>query len=54
MSYNRQGQAKMDRYLIKKNIVPDTTVQKGVLNSAVKLKATDNLNRFLMNSAGKE
>ncbi len=54
MSYNRQGQAKMDRYLIKKNIVPDTAGQKGVLSSAVKLKATDNLNRPYTNSVGKE
>ena len=54
MSYNRQGQAKMDRYLIKKNIVADTAGQKGVLNSAVKTKATDNLNRSQASSAAKE
>ena len=54
MSYNRQGQAKMDRYLIKKNIVTDTAGQKGVLNSAVKLKTTDNLSRPQASSAVKE
>lgn len=45
MSFNRLGQGKMDRYLISKNIKIEGSGQKSVLESAAKLKTTDNINR---------
>ncbi len=54
MSFNRQGQGRLDRYLVSKKVNNEGGGgQVSALNSAVKVKNADSLNRLQGSSVGK-